>query len=219
MIVSFITKSNTFWLNSSGKDTHNFWSSLSSIVEVDTSALVLVWEDVFWASDRVGLANNKAPERREMKTKRLTLFQPLIAVETERRWIFLKNTKYDLRQIQLPRSLFHFIAVSYFFRGSGSCVHVSENQDVRPHGATLLVVPILGRQPCRLAWVSLPSVIRPAFHSPPLHRRALTSPLPRLRTVNADKRYPRPRPPPHFRSSRNDVTYLILFTLKKPLAS
>ena len=72
-------------------------------------------------------------------------------------------------------------------------------------GVAFIVVPVLGRQPRRLARVSLPCVLRPAFHSPPLHRRAPASPLPRRRAVNADKRYPRTRSLPHFCSSRNSV--------------
>ena len=72
-------------------------------------------------------------------------------------------------------------------------------------GMAFVVVPVLGRQPRRLARVSLPCVLRPAFHSPPSHRRAPASPLPRRRAVNADKRYPRTRSLPHFCSSRNSV--------------
>lgn len=70
-------------------------------------------------------------------------------------------------------------------------------------GVEFVVVPVLGRQPRRLARVSLPCVLRPAFHSPPSHRRAPASPLPRRRAVNADKRYPRTRSLPHFCFSRN----------------
>ena len=76
-------------------------------------------------------------------------------------------------------------------------------------GMAFVVVPVLGRQPCRLARVSLPCVLRPAFHSPPSHRRAPASPLPRRRAVNADKRYPRTRSLPHFCSSRNSVNQFV----------
>ena len=80
-------------------------------------------------------------------------------------------------------------------------------------GVAFVVVPVLGRQPRRLARVSLPCVLRPAFHSPPSHRRAPASPLPRRRAVNADKRYPRTRSLPHFCSSRNSVNQFVLFNL------
>ena len=76
-----------------------------------------------------------------------------------------------------------------------------------------VVVPVIGRQPRRLARVSLPCVLRPAFHSPPSHRRAPASPLPRRRAVNADKRYPRTRSLPHFCSSRNSVNQFVIFNL------
>ena len=76
-------------------------------------------------------------------------------------------------------------------------------------GVAFIVVPVLGRQPRRLARVSLPCVLRPAFHSPPSHRRAPASPLPRRRAVNADKRYPRTRSLPHFCSSRNSVNQFV----------
>ena len=76
-------------------------------------------------------------------------------------------------------------------------------------GMAFVVVPVLGRQPRRLARVSLPCVLRPAFHSPPSHRRAPASPLPRRRAVNADKRYPRTRSLPHFCSSRNSVNQFV----------
>ena len=59
MIVSFITKSNTLLLNSSGRETHSFLSNLSNMVEVDTSALFLVWLEVFWAIAQSGFAKNK----------------------------------------------------------------------------------------------------------------------------------------------------------------
>lgn len=59
-----------------------------------------------------------------------------------------------------------------------------------PIGATSLYhVPILGRQPCQLAWISLSSLIWHTFHSPPLHPSLPAFPLPTTRTVNADKRY------------------------------
>ena len=83
-------------------------------------------------------------------------------------------------------------------------------------GVAFVVVPVLGRQPRRLARVSLPCVLRPAFHSPPSHRRAPTFPLPRRRAVNADKRYPRTRSLPHFCSSRNSVNQFVLLNFITP---
>ena len=74
---------------------------------------------------------------------------------------------------------------------------------------TVYHVPIYGRQPCQLASISLCSLIWHAFFvgnddtvslALALFRQAL--PLLSVRTVNADKRYPLPWPPPHARGTR-----------------
>ena len=51
------------------------------------------------------------------------------------------------------------------------------------------------------------SILRPCTVATP------TSPLPPRRTVNADKRYPRPRSPSHFCSSRNSVIQLVILCI------
>ena len=61
-------------------------------------------------------------------------------------------------------------------------------KDLNLGGTAHFVVPIDGRQPCRLASISLWSILRHTFHSPPLHSPFPNSPLVADDTLNADKR-------------------------------
>ena len=170
----------------------------------------LVWPDVFWAIARSGLVRNIVPAKTSINLEKHFVFQPFWEVE---HIMFFMNAKNATTKILPLLLLFHFISVSYLFRVSKCRFHVSENQDVCLCGVAFMVVPVFGRQPHRFARVSLPCVLRPAFHSPPSHRRAPTCPLPRPRAVNADKRYPRTRSLPHFCSSRNSVNQFVFFNL------
>ena len=86
-----------------------------------------------------------------------------------------------------------FFSVHSFDHYSRTCpfrLNGFRDSGISPLGATSLYpVPILGRQPCQFAWISLSSVRWHTFHSSPLHPSLPAFPLPTSRTVNADKRY------------------------------
>lgn len=151
MMVSFITKSNTFWLYSFGKDTHSFWSSLSNMVLVPCPTA----------------ANGKTRPKRKAAMKTI--------------WNLLGKT------------LFQCITSIMFYEPVRSALNAFQGWGTwsSRRGTNLLFVPISGRQPCRLACISLCNVIRHTFHSPPLHLPPPTTfPFPSRQVVNADKRYP-----------------------------
>ena len=57
-MVSLSTKSKTFPLYSSGRETQSFWFNLSNMVDVEIPDLLLLCLETFWAIAQLGFAHN-----------------------------------------------------------------------------------------------------------------------------------------------------------------